>query len=153
MHIVTEDEYQAAIAITKRDLKECWKYYGAEEYRRILSQKEYDDVLEWLFGLWDRDKHWTYHLIAEGYLRKVIEWNNVKAPNQRKWRMLRRAAMERDDYKCADCGTNKILCVHHIIPKLNKLDNLITLCGECHAKRHHGQTSARLIAGQTKRRG
>ena len=56
-------------------------------------------------------------------------------------------AIERDGYKCLDCGRSdnfgKRLCVHHLdetgqtdSPN-NSLDNLVTLCHSCHAKRHH----------------
>lgn len=51
-------------------------------------------------------------------------------------------ALERDDYKCVDCGTEKSLVVHHLdesrkTGKLNNdLQNLVTLCRHCHAIRH-----------------
>ena len=47
---------------------------------------------------------------------------------------------ERDGHKCQNCGTDKILHSHHIIPwKVNEfkrfdVDNGITLCNRCHAK-------------------
>jgi len=51
-------------------------------------------------------------------------------------------ALERDGYKCVDCGSTEKLIVHHsdnsrITKKINnKLSNLVTLCKSCHAKRH-----------------
>jgi len=79
-------------------------------------------------------------------------WNgggeNYYGPN---WVSQRRNALERDDYRCQDpsCSmTNEEhiekhgqgLDVHHIIPfdtfdspsEANKLENLVTLCRECH---------------------
>ncbi len=67
------------------------------------------------------------------------------------WVHQRRKALERDGYKCKACGLSEEeqrkkfdrgLHVHHIKPfrefndhkKANKLDNLITLCQECHYK-------------------
>ena len=53
--------------------------------------------------------------------------------------------LERDNYSCVDCGfysARSKLVVHHIdesrrTGKLNNnLDNLVTLCRPCHARRH-----------------
>ncbi len=65
------------------------------------------------------------------------------------WKSARRQARERDNNTCQDCGITEQawgyrLDVHHIVPfntfddsaKANALDNLITLCRNCHAKRH-----------------
>jgi len=42
--------------------------------------------------------------------------------------------------KCAKCGTDKNLCIHHITPLHlgggNEIDNLILLCGFCHKLVH-----------------
>ena len=56
--------------------------------------------------------------------------------------------IKRDNYKCVDCDFDKKekLIVHHIdesreMEKLNNdLENLVTLCRPCHARRH-GQTN------------
>lgn len=67
------------------------------------------------------------------------------------WLPARRAARERDEYKCQRCGMadqehierfGQELHVHHIRPLrtfekhagANDLDNLITLCRDCHDK-------------------
>ena len=53
---------------------------------------------------------------------------------------IRPSILERDGYKCTECGGNKNLHVHHIVHKskggTNNPDNLITLCKWCHAERH-----------------
>lgn len=60
---------------------------------------------------------------------------------------LRKLAIERDGYKCADCGTSGVLGsqkgslkVHHVIPQqqggADTLDNMVTVCIPCHTKRH-----------------
>lgn len=46
-------------------------------------------------------------------------------------------AYERDGFKCVECGKDKGIEAHHIIPGLEELDNLITLCHACHKKRHN----------------
>ena len=62
-----------------------------------------------------------------------------KGLNQRQWQHARRAALERDGYRCtnAECGRAGKLEVHHITPLYKDglpfaLDNLTTMCRECH---------------------
>lgn len=56
---------------------------------------------------------------------------------------IRFKVLERDGYKCVNCGKNVTVStshIDHIIPKskggTEDLMNLRTLCPECHAKRH-----------------
>lgn len=55
---------------------------------------------------------------------------------------LRKYALKRDSFTCQECGATDNLQVHHIKPKKyhpelsNNLDNLITLCKNCHLKAH-----------------
>jgi len=55
----------------------------------------------------------------------------------------RKAIFDRDDYTCQDCGaTDKMLNAHHLKPAAvypslrHDLANGITLCYECHDRRH-----------------
>lgn len=56
--------------------------------------------------------------------------------------------LHRDRDRCLDCGSTGYLIVHHIDESRktghlnNQLDNLVTLCKPCHARRHK-QTSNR----------
>lgn len=57
------------------------------------------------------------------------------------WMALRQLILERDLFKCRDCGKTHheaILHIHHIIPfkisQDNSLNNLITYCRSCHRK-------------------
>lgn len=56
------------------------------------------------------------------------------------WRTLRGKALERDGYKCCQCGSTFPLHVHHkrYRPKLTDcvMDDVLTLCGPCHEKEH-----------------
>ena len=61
------------------------------------------------------------------------------------WQKFRSQAIERDEGKCCHCGTQTNLQVHHHTypgtPKdgqwhLDCLDNLTTLCKDCHEKEH-----------------
>jgi predicted HTH transcriptional regulator len=63
------------------------------------------------------------------------------------WKWRRREAVIRDDYICQKCGAeggpkgNAKLEVHHITPVAkggsDDLENLKTLCSDCHDSRHH----------------
>ena len=56
------------------------------------------------------------------------------------WQAIRLEVLKRDRYTCQNCGliSNNKLHVHHIIPRhlkgLNILDNLKTVCKNCHNK-------------------
>lgn len=60
------------------------------------------------------------------------------------WNQNRTRAVERDDRQCVICGEGDRIEVHHITPfrkfgveneaEANKLDNLITLCPDCHGR-------------------
>ena len=57
------------------------------------------------------------------------------------WEVARRRAMERDVYRCTACGAPGRLEVHHVqglhaggAPY--KIDNLKTLCQNCHVELH-----------------
>lgn len=65
------------------------------------------------------------------------------------WKRQRRHARKRDEHTCQDCGAigqewGHRLDVHHIVPynmfddpeEANQLKNLVTLCRQCHARRH-----------------
>ena len=64
----------------------------------------------------------------------------------RRWAETRRAAFERDGWRCVDCGRPGRLEAHHITPLRKNgapydLDNLETLCRPCHIERHRRQLS------------
>jgi len=60
------------------------------------------------------------------------------------WENARKSAFKRDDGECQDCGKMSdplsILHVHHKTPRSeggsDDLENLVTLCPDCHAQRH-----------------
>ena len=56
---------------------------------------------------------------------------------------LRIATLMRDLYKCTQCGKKKSLDAHHILWKehggKDTIENLITLCKQCHKKVHKGK--------------
>lgn len=62
------------------------------------------------------------------------------------WSLLRARALERDGYKCVECGeTGRLQVHHHRYPedvKDSSLDDVKTLCSTCH-KIEHGYGSSR----------
>ena len=57
--------------------------------------------------------------------------------NYSKSTKLDKEALKRDSFKCCHCLKTEFLEVHHKIPNLEKLNNLITLCHACHKKEHN----------------
>lgn len=65
----------------------------------------------------------------------------------KQWQRLRKKALFRDSGRCQDCGQKAHrVHVHHIVPRKDGgpdiLENLTTLCPDCHAKRHGADVCA-----------
>lgn len=59
----------------------------------------------------------------------------------RRWARTRRAAFERDGFRCRSCGRPGALEAHHEPPLREGADpydlaGIVTLCRTCHVKRH-----------------
>ena len=56
------------------------------------------------------------------------------------WKQARKAAKDRDAWRCTDCCKSAVLEVHHVKHVRNggddSLDNLTTLCRGCHIEKH-----------------
>jgi RNA-directed DNA polymerase len=62
-------------------------------------------------------------------------WDGTPSRRQAEWRETRTKVLQRDGYRCSQCGSTEELEVHHIKPTGgNVLDNLLTLCQRCHAE-------------------
>lgn len=59
------------------------------------------------------------------------------------WKQSRKSALERDGFRCTQCGADDRLHVHHIEsidsenPHTHDLGNLTTLCSPCHSSLHN----------------
>ena len=75
--------------------------------------------------------------IAEVHKRRK---NYYEYMHSEEWRQKRLKVLKRDGFRCQMCGTAKNLRVHHInyehLGTDAELDDLITLCDECHRKIH-----------------
>lgn len=76
-------------------------------------------------------------------LREQLLWKNDPNNYGSRWDKIREAVRQRDQYRCQVCGipeTNKAHHVHHKSPlrsfmsleEANRMENLITLCSNCH---------------------
>ena len=52
------------------------------------------------------------------------------------WQELRLERLEYDEYECQDCG-GKAKQVHHLRYPAKKIKECISLCENCHLKRHN----------------
>ena len=63
----------------------------------------------------------------------------IKLGNQIYRRLMKRV-LERDGWRCRNCGSLENLQVHHQIKRSqmgnDSLDNLVTLCAHCHMEEH-----------------
>jgi hypothetical protein len=78
------------------------------------------------------------------------------------WHTQRERALERDSFNCRECGSETDLCVHHDKPRVtyrdsnvftieeaNNVNNLITVCTDCHYDIHGNKISADLPQSST----
>ena len=68
----------------------------------------------------------------------------------KKWARARRAAFERDGWRCRKCGAPGALEGHHVVSleaggDMYDLDNVISWCRNCHI-RHHNPISPEVAA-------
>jgi 5-methylcytosine-specific restriction endonuclease McrA len=56
------------------------------------------------------------------------------------YNMMRERVLRRDSWRCQECGSMENLQVHHMKRRSqlggDVMDNLITLCADCHGKCH-----------------
>ena len=56
------------------------------------------------------------------------------------YNLLRQRVLERDGWRCQNCGSSENLHIHHLTKRSqlgdDALDNLITLCANCHHNHH-----------------
>lgn len=54
------------------------------------------------------------------------------------YEIIRKGVLERDGWRCQECGSMENLHIHHMKPRSqlgsDTMDNLMTLCANCHAK-------------------
>ena len=74
--------------------------------------------------------------------KKLTKEEYAEALQHPKWQKKRLKMFERDGWKCKECGdTETMLHLHHLeytkkYPWNEPAKNLITLCSNCHKKKH-----------------
>ena len=70
--------------------------------------------------------------------------------NARRWAAVRRAVLERDGYRCVECGRAGRLECDHVVPLQREPgqdvydpNGLQTLCRACHIEKTRGENAAR----------
>ena len=58
------------------------------------------------------------------------------------YKKLQHAVLERDNFRCQECGRYTLAPPHHIVFRSQGgsdiLENMETLCNKCHEKKHRG---------------
>ena len=97
-------------------------------------------------------KRYTLNELETRYNKWLIQ-KEAKKDKEKLWAKLSYEAKKRDGFKCIKCGATQQeaieLHAHHIIFKSNggadELDNLVTLCVDCHAKAHINTQRGRML--------
>lgn len=82
-----------------------------------------------------------YHATKEKRL-KIKRESDLRYKDNVRFGGNKKHVLERDGYKCRECGKEKGLIVHHLDHSgssenpNNEMDNLITLCRSCHMRHH-----------------
>lgn len=76
------------------------------------------------------------------YVPKILNKEYTAFLESQKWKAIRHRTIHRDGYKCCSCNSKKNLQVHHLtyggIFEMNfQLNQLQTLCTDCHNKVHN----------------
>jgi 5-methylcytosine-specific restriction endonuclease McrA len=96
-------------------------------------------------ALTGRQKRWCSTEHSDAFTREHL------------WSWAREEAKKRDGHRCVTCGSNASLEVNHINPRVgqgygfgcwNHLENLETLCHDCHVKVTKEQRARRARRGQ-----
>lgn len=123
-----------------------------QEAVRIYAKEVFGE--EFLFF-----KTWIYNKIDSGYFEDcIINEKTLKLPPKKRrkkvkkqtyeeflkspyWRKIRILILKRDNNSCRSCGSSEELHIHHLtyehhLKELDNLDDLITLCKQCHNDIH-----------------
>ena len=90
--------------------------------------------------------HDKYYKEAEPVIKitkKKSKYSQDKEMYRRQFKQNRLIVLVLDGQKCRECGSTDRLHVHHVKEKskggTNDINNLITLCNDCHKEKHKGE--------------
>jgi len=99
-------------------------------------------LLDQIRQIWQVPYAWVSQLIVR---QPVIEAGYNQYILSARWKLTREAALRRDKRRCVGCGKADKLQVHHkTYARLGDeaLDDLVTLCMDCHRLEHPEQAAA-----------
>jgi len=82
------------------------------------------------------------HITDEPHQAVFVCFNNQYGRFSKEARYWRESVFKRDDYICVECGGQGNLHAHHLMEWAKEpsqrfnIDNGVTLCVECHSKKH-----------------
>ena len=111
-----------------------------------------DEVREWKVKrniLSDPILRYEYYKESYSYrkMKKLRRMSHNEYLKTQHWELARSATLKRDENRCADCGISveeEPLEVHHITyirRGKERLEDLTTLCQDCHEERHYVSTA------------
>ncbi|WP_436934641.1 HNH endonuclease [Halovenus marina] len=134
-----------------------WKNWSVGTRLILFMRGGYENSLKLRF-LWNEDRRALYLRASRLYTpaqlfpfllgtSPISEDSSSEAPPKSKnWDVIRKQVYERDGYTCVNCGAsggsngNAEIHADHVLPRSrdgsDELQNLRTLCRECHEARH-----------------
>jgi len=123
-------------------------YKQSEEHRRKISQVVKEQWQDEEYCVMMSEVHKGYVASDETRMRMSLSGGGTGIPYEKEserqqryliaeWKKIRKEVYKRDNHTCQECGkTDCKVCAHHIDfdSTNNSLDNLVTLCGNCHGK-------------------
>ena len=96
---------------------------------------------------------------AKGYCRycynKIFRTEYSRLASRKQYSGITRETFDKLQKKCLICGFDKIIDVHHLIPKSkggsNSVDNLIVLCPNHHKMVHHADYRQEMLTAVSER--
>jgi 5-methylcytosine-specific restriction endonuclease McrA len=89
--------------------------------------------------------HWSQAKTCSRECGDAVAWrrSNDRVYQTSTWKRARKLALQRDEFSCMQCDATNDLVVHHVDRnnENHDLENLETLCRDCHVKEHHGCVS------------
>lgn len=140
----------------ERLLFQCKNCGGIVNKNLPLSFKKYreeirDELNEYRYEEWKNKIHFHY-LSVKDDIQENNFWNSkrgkyIKYLSSEDWKKVRELVLKRDENKCQKCKTKNADEVHHLTYENlfnEKLEDLISVCHDCHKKIHEEQREQKL---------
>jgi 5-methylcytosine-specific restriction endonuclease McrA len=127
--------------MAKRQCNNCGKVYPREKYTGdFLLLQEVDFDFERRVLKWETQQRIAYRQEVENKKRDDFLMEHAKYLRSDKWKQKRQKVLERDNYTCQACLSNKATEVHHLTYEHWQdefMFELTSVCGPCHKLIHN----------------